>query len=953
MPDDTTTQFSLINPVTTGFLITNHFNSPRPYANGRHEGVDLRATFGGQPAEIVAAQSGVIDRIKEGNTGYGNYVRVRHEWPDGTIWVSWYAHLATISPALQVGDEVEVGQRLGIAGTTGNSTGVHLHLTLQHLGYGLSGYVIPDVVDPTRYLKGVSVAQVDEMIYLADVTVPDGSLIEAGKPFEKTWRVRNTGTSRWDNYTLTHFTDNQMSGPENVPLPPLKPGESGEISVPLVAPTLPGRHRTTWKGRNSRGRLFAFELYADIVVSPVARRDDSVFVTDVTLPDGQSVAAGQEILKTWRVRNTGDTTWNETYRLVHIEDELLEANPAIASPIVRPGATADLSVILKAPQKAGIYRSTWRLRNAEGVAFGASFYAEFRVVVPPGKPKDDAEYVGDITVLDGTRMEPGYSFTKTWRIRNTGQSTWGDGYTLAFAGDHQFGGPAAAPLPATGPGQYADVSLELTAPMQPGRHRSTWQPRSAEGKFFGDLLVTDIEVIRPGMLDNATFYSDVNYPDGAIAPAGERFIKTWRIQNSGSSAWGPGYALVFVADNHMNGPDSIPLPAALPGEVVDLSVTLEAPLTPGTHRSTWRARNREGVLFGDLLYAEIRVPISSTPGSNALEDAQLEAHVTFPDGSEVGTGEAFEKTWAVRNTGSVTWTSGYELVFVGGSEMSDTRRIPVPEVPPQRVVNLSADLAAPGAPGRHIGRWRMRNPRGDFFGSTVFVSIIAVETPAKYDMLTYLRGDGRLYEMKHIFEMPHGPLIGQQRVQTQREGIRFYQTKNSEWEELWADERFIYRGTDTSPGSGNFYTLMDGDRYGTAWIPRQMTVGQTFRRSVMVVSRRKGNCMANSHLSGRHITWIKLEAMKSTMVLPDVEGRPGRGFQARDVAVMAAFNEVNGRPAVQPFERYYYAKGFGLIMWEGIATDHKGISFLVQLHGPGDRPNNVRERIPCLDGLRP
>ena len=111
--------------------------------------------------------------------------------------------------------------------------------------------------------------------------------------------------------------------------------------------------------------------------------------------------------------------------------------------------------------------------------------------------------------------------------------------------------------------------------------------------------------------------------------------------------------------------------------------------------------------------------------------------------------------------------------------------------------------------------------------------------------------------------------------------------------------------------------------------------------------------MANSHLSGRHITWIKLEAMKSTMVLPDVEGRPGRGFQARDVAVMAAFNEVNGRPAVQPFERYYYAKGFGLIMWEGIATDHKGISFLVQLHGPGDRPNNVRERIPCLDSLRP
>jgi hypothetical protein len=46
-------------------------------------------------------------------------------------------------------------------------------------------------------------------------------------------------------------------------------------------------------------------------------------------------------------------------------------------------------------------------------------------------------------------------------------------------------------------------------------------------------------------------------------------------------------------------------------------------------------------------------------------------------------------------------------------------------------------------------------------------------------------------------------------MQTQQDGARFYQTKNSEREEMWADDRFIYRGTDTSPGSGNFYTLMD------------------------------------------------------------------------------------------------------------------------------------------------
>jgi hypothetical protein len=137
---------------------------------------------------------------------------------------------------------------------------------------------------------------------------------------------------------------------------------------------------------------------------------------------------------------------------------------------------------------------------------------------------------------------------------------------------------------------------------------------------------------------------------------------------------------------------------------------------------------------------------------------------------------------------------------------------------------------------------------------------------------------------------------------------------------------------------------MDGDRYGTAWIPRHMAVGQTYRRSVTVVSRRKGNCMMNSHLSGRHVTWIRLEALHDTLTLPDVEGRPGRGLTMRDVAVLAACSEIDGRPDTEPFERYYYAKELGLVMWQGIDVDHK--VFLVQLHNPGDRPDNARSSLP-------
>ena len=170
MPD--AVRFFLVNPVTTGFTITDPFNSPRPYANGRHEGVDLRANHGGRPAEIVAAQAGVIDRIKSGDTGYGNHIRLRHDWADGTVWYTWYAHLSTVLPTLQVGQPVEIGQRLGTAGQTGNATGVHLHLTLQRIGGGLSGYVVADVVDPTRYFTDVAVPTIDESVSYTHLTLP-------------------------------------------------------------------------------------------------------------------------------------------------------------------------------------------------------------------------------------------------------------------------------------------------------------------------------------------------------------------------------------------------------------------------------------------------------------------------------------------------------------------------------------------------------------------------------------------------------------------------------------------------------------------------------------------------------------------------------------------------------------------------------------------------------------
>ncbi len=99
--------------------------------------------------------------------------------------------------------------------------------------------------------------------------------------------------------------------------------------------------------------------------------------------------------------------------------------------------------------------------------------------------------------------------------------------------------------------------------------------------------------------NRATFVSDVTIPDKANLAAGAGFVKTWRLQNSGSCPWAANYALVFVGGDLMQGQTVVPLTGLVtPGAAVDLSVTLVAPTAPGTYRGEWKLRSASGALFG-------------------------------------------------------------------------------------------------------------------------------------------------------------------------------------------------------------------------------------------------------------------------------------------------------------------------------------------------------------------
>lgn len=107
-----------------------------------HEGID----YGGRAGDsIFAAADGTIKllALDNGVHPYGTHVRVTHVYR-GETYETIYAHLSSFAEGLRHGQTVFAGQVIGAMGSTGNSTGVHLHFSLKRNGA---------IVDPAPYFS--------------------------------------------------------------------------------------------------------------------------------------------------------------------------------------------------------------------------------------------------------------------------------------------------------------------------------------------------------------------------------------------------------------------------------------------------------------------------------------------------------------------------------------------------------------------------------------------------------------------------------------------------------------------------------------------------------------------------------------------------------------------------------------------------------------------------------
>ena len=103
------------------------------------------------------------------------------------------------------------------------------------------------------------------------------------------------------------------------------------------------------------------------------------YLDDVTVPDGTIFVPGDEIVKTWSVRNDGNCAWDDKYSLRYIDGSAMEADSRQSLPALEPGEEGEVTVIFIAPQYEGSYYSSWQAYDADGDPFGDDIFIEIYV----------------------------------------------------------------------------------------------------------------------------------------------------------------------------------------------------------------------------------------------------------------------------------------------------------------------------------------------------------------------------------------------------------------------------------------------------------------------------------------------------------------------------------------------------------------------------------------------
>ena len=106
------------------------------------------------------------------------------------------------------------------------------------------------------------------LLFIKDLTIPDGTLVDPGESLDKRWEVQNSGSCNWDkNYRVKLIAGPGMGVPVQQALNPALSGTEVIIRMMFIAPDEPGNYRSAWQAYDPFGNPFGDLFFIDIVVS--------------------------------------------------------------------------------------------------------------------------------------------------------------------------------------------------------------------------------------------------------------------------------------------------------------------------------------------------------------------------------------------------------------------------------------------------------------------------------------------------------------------------------------------------------------------------------------------------------------------------------------------------------------------------------------------------------------
>ena len=117
-----------------------------------------------------------------------------------------------------------------------------------------------------------------------------------------------------------------------------------------------------------------------------ACENNSAFIADLTIPDFTQVTPGEQLHKSWQIRNTGSCSWGPGYYVVFEEGHAMTERLQHALYPARPETNAVVQIEMTAPGTPGEYQGFWSLYDPDGVLFGHKLFVKITVVSDDSMP---------------------------------------------------------------------------------------------------------------------------------------------------------------------------------------------------------------------------------------------------------------------------------------------------------------------------------------------------------------------------------------------------------------------------------------------------------------------------------------------------------------------------------------------------------------------------------------